>query len=89
MKIRKVFKKIVTFIESGLDAQRSGWMTSTSLSLTTLRLSMRKTGQGERGKLLAEFLVGTIDSLDRSTTRKLVVSAFGRAGLFYNMPDPH
>ena len=44
-KTRKVFKEIVTFIESELDAQRSGWMTSMRLSRTTLRLSMRKPGQ--------------------------------------------
>ena len=25
----------------------------------------------------------------RSTTRKLVVSAFGLTGLFYNTPEPH
>ena len=45
--------------------------------------------RAERGKLLAEFLVGILDSFERSTTRKQVVSAFGRAGLFYNRPDPH
>ena len=60
------------------------------LSRTTLRRWTRKNcPRAERGKLFAEFLVGTIDSLERSTTRKLVVSALGRAGLFYNMLDPH
>ena len=37
---------------------------------------------------VAEDLVGILDSFERSTTRKLVVSAFRRAGLLYDMPDP-
>ena len=41
---------------------------------------------------VAEYLVGILDSFERSTTRKLVVSAFRRAGLLYDTPDhqtPH
>ena len=37
---------------------------------------------------VAEYLVGILESFELSTTRKLVVSAFRRAGLLYDTPDP-
>ena len=45
--------------------------------------------RAERGKILAEYIAAILDAFERSSTRKLVVSAFRQAGILYDTPDPH
>ena len=42
----------------------------------------------ERGKVLAEYVLSILDAYEKATTRRLIVSAFKRAGIRYMIPDP-
>ena len=44
--------------------------------------------RAERGKVLAEYILTILDAYEKATTRRLIVSAFKRAGIRYMIPDP-
>ena len=44
--------------------------------------------RAERVKILTEYIVAILDAFERATMRRLVVSAFGQAGILYKFPDP-
>ena len=43
----------------------------------------------KRGKQLADYIEAILDAFERSTTRRLVVSAFAQAGLLFDIDDNH
>ena len=53
-----------------------------------VEVANRERRRAERGKILAEYIVAILDSYEKATTRRLLVSAFRQAGILYKIPDP-